>query len=115
MDTYTVVNRDELPLVDGIHEFEGYLYGDASVSFLIIDLEHGQGPRLHAHPYEEVFIVQEGHATFTVGTQTIEVDAGQVVIVPPNTPHKFVNSGAGRLRQVDIHPNRRFVTEWLED
>ena len=112
---YTVVRQDELIRSEGAHEFEGFRYGDVNLCFLIIDMEYGQGPRLHAHPYEEVFIVQEGHATFTVGTQTIEVDAGQVVIVPPNTPHKFVNSGEGRLRQVDIHPNRQFVTDWLED
>jgi hypothetical protein len=30
-------------------------------------------------------------------------------------PHKFVNSGDGRLRQIDIHANATFVTEWLED
>jgi hypothetical protein len=26
-----------------------------------------------------------------------------------------VNSGAGRLRQIDIHASERFITEWLED
>jgi len=26
----------------------------------------------------------------------------------------LVNSGAGRLRQIDIHASDRFVTEWLE-
>jgi hypothetical protein len=26
-----------------------------------------------------------------------------------------VNSGTGRLRQIDIHASERFVTEWLED
>jgi hypothetical protein len=25
-----------------------------------------------------------------------------------------VNTGAGRLRQVDIHASERFITEWLE-
>jgi len=25
-----------------------------------------------------------------------------------------MNSGSGRLRQIDIHANDRFVTEWLE-
>jgi hypothetical protein len=33
---------------------------------------------------------------------------------PAVVPHKFVNSGTGRLRQTDIHANDRFVTEWLE-
>jgi mannose-6-phosphate isomerase-like protein (cupin superfamily) len=36
-------------------------------------------------------------------------------MVPAGVPHKFVNTGAGRLRQIDIHASERFVTEWLED
>jgi len=27
----------------------------------------------------------------------------------------FINSGEGKLRQVDIHLSKRFITEWLED
>ncbi len=53
--------------------------------------------------------------TFTVDTATVDVTAGHIVIVPPNTPHKFVNSGDGPLRQIDIHHSPRFITEWLED
>ena len=39
--------------------------------------------------------------------------AGEIVISPPDTPHRFVNAGAGTLRQLDIHLSPRFVTEWL--
>ena len=39
---------------------------------------------------------------------------GQIVVAPADIPHKFVNSGTGPLRQIDIHANDRFVTEWLE-
>lgn len=74
----------------------------------------GGGPRLHRHPYEEIFVIQEGQVTFTVGSATVEARAGQIVIVPKGVPHKFVNSGAGPLRQIDIHPNKHFITEWLE-
>jgi mannose-6-phosphate isomerase-like protein (cupin superfamily) len=35
------------------------------------------------------------------------------VIVPPNTPHEFTNSGDQRLRQIDIHVSPTFSTEWL--
>jgi mannose-6-phosphate isomerase-like protein (cupin superfamily) len=94
-------------------EFQGRLLG-ASVSVLVVDAPPGGGPRLHRHPYEEVFVVQEGNATFTAGEETIEVSGGQVVVVPGGVAHKFVNSGDGRLRQVDIHASDRFVTEWLE-
>lgn len=113
--TYTVLNRDDLRRDGSTYEFEGFPYGATPISFLLIDLPPGEGPRLHSHPYAEIFIVQEGQATYTVGTTTLEVTAGQVVIAPPGVPHKFVNSGTGRLRQVDIHASERFITHWLED
>ena len=95
-------------------EFQGFRHG-AGISFIVVDAPPGSGPRLHRHPYEEVFVVQEGSVTFTAGDEIIEARAGQVVMVPAGVAHKFVNTGAGRLRQMDIHANGRFVTEWLED
>ena len=62
-----------------------------------------------------VFVIQEGHATYTIGSTTLDATAGQIAIVPAGVPHKFINSGPGRLRQVDIHHSPRFITEWLED
>ena len=94
-------------------EFQGRFLG-ASVSVIVVDAPPGGGPRLHRHPYEEVFVVQEGSATITAGEETIEARGGQVVVVPAGVAHKFVNSGAGRLQQVDIHASDHFVTEWLE-
>ncbi|HET8908412.1 MAG TPA: cupin domain-containing protein, partial [Ktedonobacterales bacterium] len=61
-----------------------------------------------------VFIILEGRPLFTVGDETLEGQAGQIVIIPPETPHKFANVGEGRLRQVDIHASNRFITDWLE-
>jgi quercetin dioxygenase-like cupin family protein len=94
-------------------EFQGRLVG-ASVSVIVVDAPPGDGPRLHRHPYEEVFVVQEGSATFTAGADVIEAAGGQVVVVPAGVAHKFVNSGTGQLRQVDIHASDHFATEWLE-
>ena len=112
---YRVVNKDELPNSGCASEFEGYLYGDTEVSFLLVDMQPGEGVGLHAHPYQEIFLLQVGVATFTVGTTTLEARAGQIIIVPADTPHKFVNSGEGKLRQVDIHLSKRFITQWLEE
>jgi mannose-6-phosphate isomerase-like protein (cupin superfamily) len=95
-------------------EFQGR-HCDARVSMIVVDASPGGGPKLHRHPYEEIFLVQEGSATFTAGDETIEVKGGQVVVVPAGVAHKFVNTGSGRLRQVDVHASERFVTEWLED
>ncbi len=112
---YTVLTREALPSDDGhTYEFEGSRR-DAEVSFIWVDMPPGLGVRLHKHPYQEIFIIQEGSATYTVGSASLNAQAGQIVIVPAGTPHKFVNTGVGPLRQVDIHVSRQFVTYWLED
>jgi quercetin dioxygenase-like cupin family protein len=110
-----VIDRDELPHGRTAHTFEGYLYGDAGVSFFLTDGPPGSGPELHKHPYAEVFVIQDGDVTFTVGEDTIEATAGQIVVVPAGVPHKFVNSGTAEARHIDIHASRRMTTEWLED
>jgi quercetin dioxygenase-like cupin family protein len=50
---------------------------------------------------------------FTVGENTIEARAGDIVVVPAGAPHKFV-SRAATHRQVSIHPVARMETEWLQ-
>jgi mannose-6-phosphate isomerase-like protein (cupin superfamily) len=99
-----IISKEELPYGN---RFEGYRYGNVDVSFFLVDTPPGGGPVLHTHPYEEIFVVQEGEATYTVGDDTIGVSAGQIVVAPAGVPHKFVNSGSGPLRQVDIHPSGR--------
>ena len=74
----------------------------------------GGGPQLHRHPYEEVFVIHEGQATYTVGDTILDATAGQIVLVPAFMPHKFVNSGKGLLRQTSIHLSARMIAEWLE-
>jgi len=110
-----VISREELPFDEYTWEFQGQSSGNTQVSFIIVEAKPGQGPRLHSHPYEEIFIVQEGQATYTVGDDTIEARAGQVLIAPAGVPHKFVNSGTGILRQIDIHASPRFITTWYDE
>src|SRR5215210_390904 len=110
-----VIDKEELPHSETAYTFEGYLYGDTNVSFFLSETPPGRGPELHKHPYAEVFVVQEGDLTFTVGDDTIEVTGGQIVVAPAGVAHKFVNSGTGRARHINIHASRRMTTEWLED
>jgi len=111
---YTVLNRDELPYDGNTYEFVGSQYQDVEISFIWVDMPPGGLVRLHKHPYTEIFIIQEGTATFTVGSTTLEAHEGQIIIVPADTPHKFMNLGDNQLKQIDIHLNRRFITYWLE-
>jgi mannose-6-phosphate isomerase-like protein (cupin superfamily) len=95
-------------------ELEGKPYGNR-VSLIFFSSEReGGGPRLHTHPYPETFIIQQGRALFTIGDQQVEAVAGQILVAPANTPHKFTNLGPGPLVQIDIHAAETFSTTWLE-
>lgn len=108
-----VIQADRLPGGENASRFDGHEHG-AGVSFFISRNRPGTGPDLHRHPYEETFIVEDGKVSFTVGESVIEATAGEIVVVPAGTPHKFVNAGTTPLRQVNIHPVPRMETEWLE-
>jgi quercetin dioxygenase-like cupin family protein len=99
---------EQLPLVGMSYEFVGETQG-APISAYIVNAKPGQGPPLHTHPYVEVVLTLEGCATITVGDEQREVKAGGIVVIPANTPHRFVNSGDTTLRQIDIHASPRFI------
>lgn len=111
----TILDRDKLPYDGNTYEFEGIHHQATEVSFIWVDMPPGGTIRLHKHPYKEIFIIQEGVATFTVGSTTLEAHAGQITIVPADIPHKFMNLSDRQLKQIDIHVNKRFMTEWLEN
>jgi mannose-6-phosphate isomerase-like protein (cupin superfamily) len=95
----------------------GHLKGEdhgATISVILDHPEPGHGPRLHKHPYDEAWVINEGNLTFQSGEQQLEARPGDIVIVPPHTPHKFTNRGPGRAHLVCVHANPTFETEWLE-
>jgi mannose-6-phosphate isomerase-like protein (cupin superfamily) len=109
-----VVHQDELPFSRIAREFVGADQGGVDISLLLVEAPPGRGPSLHRHAYHEVFIVQEGEAVFFEEDEEREVHGGEVVIVPPDTPHRFLNTGQVPLRLISIHLSPRFVTEWLD-
>jgi len=102
------INLEQLPFVGMSYEFVGETQG-APFSAYIVKADSGKGPPLHKHPYVEVAFTIEGCATITVGNEQREVKAGGIVVIPANTPHRFVNSGAKVLRQIDLHASPKFV------
>jgi quercetin dioxygenase-like cupin family protein len=110
-----VINQSQLPFVGMSHEFVGMDLGVVGISFFLVIGEPGRGPRLHKHDYDEVVYVIEGRSMWTVGGQERDATAGDVLVVPAGVPHKFVDTGDGPLRRIDIHLNPAFETVWLED
>lgn len=103
----------DLPGSERSRRFEGKDH-DATASFFVNTHAPGEGPSLHRHPYEEIFILLDGQARFRRGGDEIDAQAGEIVIVPPNTPHGFTNTGDERLLFVSIHPAPEMVQENLE-
>lgn len=48
-----------------------------------------QGAKIpnHAHPHEQVTSLIEGRMAITVGDETRVISAGEVAVIPSNTPH----------------------------
>jgi mannose-6-phosphate isomerase-like protein (cupin superfamily) len=80
-----VIKLDDLPHTVHAHEFEGEDHGDVPFSIILVHSAPGVGPRLHRHPYAEVFVVESGQATFQLGDETIVVAKATSSLVRPTS------------------------------
>ncbi|MDS2171850.1 cupin domain-containing protein [Nesterenkonia sp. CL21] len=100
---------------DGEHWDEEFDLGSYRADICIVMVstqEAGYGPRLHQHPYPETFVIQRGSARFTIGDEELIGRAGQVIVVPAQTPHTFRTLGP--YEAVDIYANDEVIIDWLE-
>lgn len=98
--------------------WRGHIAGEAlgtSITVLAYGNDtEGEGPLMHIHPYDEVFVVLEGHARFHVGDQIFDATAGDVLLGPAGLPHRFENVGPGRLQTIDIHVSPQWRQNKIE-
>ena len=112
---HRIIRSGELePSPGGTIRFEGEAHG-SGVSFFLVDNVPGAGPGLHRHPYSETWIVRRGTARFVADEEEIDAQAGDIVVVGAETPHKFTNVGTDRLEVVCIHASPRMIQEDLEE
>jgi mannose-6-phosphate isomerase-like protein (cupin superfamily) len=93
--------------------FEGGRYGPTSISMFLDEQPPGGGPRLHRHPYDETWLVLEGDVVFEVGDRRARARSGDIVLSPPDVPHRFTNRGPARSRIICIHASPTIITEFL--
>jgi mannose-6-phosphate isomerase-like protein (cupin superfamily) len=87
----------------------------ADHSLFVTRTPPGRGVRLHVHPYAETFLLLEGHGRWTVGDETFDLRAEQVVVVPPDTAHGFENTSDGPLLVVSVHDSGVMQQRFLDD
>lgn len=108
-----LTHSSELPGGDDARDFVGKEHG-ADLTLILVNVPSGHGPNLHRHPYEEIFVVHAGTGTFVVDETQVVAQAGDVLVAPAGSAHRFVNSGSDRLQLTAIHHTPEFITEWLE-
>jgi mannose-6-phosphate isomerase-like protein (cupin superfamily) len=70
---------------------------------------------LHRHPYSETWIVRAGRGLFVADGAELEAGPGDIVVVGPDTPHKFMSLGPARLELTCIHDSPVMIQEELEE
>jgi quercetin dioxygenase-like cupin family protein len=71
----------------------------------------------HFHPYAEYLFVIEGvMEAWLVGREddVQRIGAGDIIALPPDTPHAFRNPGPGELRLLGIHANPDRIVHRLD-
>jgi quercetin dioxygenase-like cupin family protein len=75
---------------------------------------HTEAPT-HAHPEEQVVYVLSGEVTYRVGNDERLLTAGDIVVIPPFTPHGAW-TGASACTEVDIFsPPRQALIDLMDE
>ena len=108
-----VFDLDELKVSATASLFEGLPRAGVGISVFVTRTPPGASVELHVHPYPETFVLLEGSGRWTAGDQVVELRANQILVVPPETPHGFRNTGDQPLLVVSIHESGTLETTFL--
>ncbi len=62
-----------------------------------VEVDPGSSQQPHSHAPEQVYIIIRGNGLMRVGTETAEVQPGDLVHIPGNTVHTIENTGSEKL------------------
>ncbi len=75
------------------------VHGNKKQSLAEAIVEPGQRTHLHLHRQsEEIYYLTTGHGNMTLGEEHFPVQSGDIICIPPGTPHCVENTG-----QQDLH------------
>ncbi|MBO9534491.1 MAG: cupin domain-containing protein [Solirubrobacteraceae bacterium] len=111
---FAVFDLEELQTSPTVALFEGAERAGVGITMFIVHSVPGALVELHTHPYTETFVLLEGRVRWTAGDDVVELDAGAVVTVPPDTVHGFRNTGDISLRMVTVHESGVLIQHDLD-
>ena len=96
----------EVPRRPGMYErsFVGPEDGVTELYVNEVTFTEGAEIPLHHHTVVEAWVVLDGALTIRLGDETLTVEAGHTVTVPPGTPHGVLNGRALVARALAVAP-----------
>lgn len=77
--------------------------GASNFAMRILELEPGKSSQMHQHDNEhEIFVLAGKGEVETPGKEVQTISEGSVLYVAPNEGHQFHNTGADRMRFIDV-------------
>lgn len=67
-----------------------YLANSENLMVVVIDINDGplnQPDPPHSHPHEQISYVARGELLFFLENTSTKLQAGDIIVIPPNTPH----------------------------
>ena len=95
--------------------FEGGPRAGIGITVFVVRTPPGGSVDLHVHPYSETFVLIEGSGRWTAGDQVTELGPDQILVVPPNTPHGFRNTGDTPLLLFSVHESGTLEQTFIGD
>ncbi len=59
-------------------------------------------PALHQHPHEQLTYIIHGKCDFTLGDEVVSMEAGDVILVPPDVPHTLRPTSDETIINLDV-------------
>lgn len=75
--------------------------GDNSM-MVINTIESFAQPALHQHPHEQLTYIIQGQCSFTLGEEVVPMNAGDVILVPPDVPHTLKPTSDETIINLDV-------------
>jgi quercetin dioxygenase-like cupin family protein len=93
-----VIHHQQIPEIEMRPGIRGQFlasrgHGAQGVCLLVNTVAPGAGAPLHQHSVEETMLVLEGIVWVRIGDERYTVGPQHTVIIPPETPHAWGNSG----------------------
>jgi len=82
-------------------------FSGAGATLAWTTLAPGHEPRPHTHPHEQIVYILSGRGRFRVGDESADVEAGDVLVVPPGVLHHVETTGDEELVDLSVFNPRR--------